>query len=88
MFHRPNIGAVIEFAGHESMPTAMPRQKYNIPVAELTCQKLVRWSPERGLYGGPFLSSESFNFIQPTATNDTNFIHVRKPLSHGTKETK
>src|SRR5262249_46498086 len=70
----PNVGAVIEFAGHNAMAAAVAGQEDNVAASELASKKIVR-RPAKGSFDlHPFLVGESFEVIKAAAANNADAV--------------
>ena len=88
LFHRPDVGSMVEFAGHDAVPTTVPREKDDIPVLQLAGQEFIRGAPKRRVDRHPLMGLKAFDFVQSTTANDPDLVHAATALSHGTRETK
>src|SRR6478672_3897306 len=79
LFHRPDIRAMIQFRWQDSMSPPMTWQEHDVPTAQPTGQKIIRWLAERRFYFHPFLIGEAFDMIQPAAADNSDAMtrHAR-----------
>jgi hypothetical protein len=84
LFHRPDVGAVIEFTGENAVASGMARQKDYSSAFEFPGQKLIRSFSEGGFNCHPFLFGEPFDGVKSAAADDPNEMFIAT-LFHGLK---
>jgi hypothetical protein len=78
-FHRPEIGAMIEFAGKDAVAAAMSGQKNDLASGQSAGEQIVRGRSKRGLDFDPFLAGESIKMVKAGAADDADarFRHAQ-----------
>ena len=79
LFHRPDVGAMVEFAGHDPMAAPVTGKKNHVAPGELAGQQIVRRRAERGFDLHPFLVGEAFDVVKAGAADDADAMigHAR-----------
>src|SRR5688572_32835496 len=72
-FHSPNVGAMIQLAGHHPMAARMPRQKHYVSTSQAAREKLIRRFAKRRFHRNPFLSREAFDVVETASANNAHF---------------
>ena len=74
LFHRPDVGAMVQFAGQNAVAAPVARQKNHFAPGELAGEKFIRRRAERRFDLHPFLVGEAFDVIQAAAADDADFV--------------
>ena len=80
LFHRPNIGAMIQFAGQNAMAASVSRQENHFAPGEFAGEKIIRRRAKRRFDFDPFLIGETFNVIKSAAADNANSIVRHAPV--------
>src|SRR5262249_42176949 len=72
LFHRPQIGAMVQLAGQEPMAPPVPREEDHVAPCQPAREELIAWLAKRRFNREPFLVRESFDVIKPTPANDAD----------------
>src|SRR5262245_6790471 len=68
--HHPDIRAMVQLAGQDSMSARMARQEDDFAAAQLAGKQLVRRCAKGSFDRDPLLVCETIDVIKPTATNN------------------
>jgi hypothetical protein len=71
-FHRPDVGAMVEFAGQNPVAAPVPRQKNHFASGEFAGEQIVGWRAEWRFDLHPFLVCETFDAVKPGAADDAD----------------
>ena len=78
-FHRPDVGAMIQFAGQDAVAAAVPRQENHVAPGEFAGEQIVRGRAKGRFDLHPFLVGEAFDVVKAGAADDADamFRHAR-----------
>ena len=65
---------MVEFAGQNAMAASVTREKSDFAPSEFAGEQFIRRRTERRPDLHPFLVRETFDVIQPAATDDADFV--------------
>jgi hypothetical protein len=72
LFHRPDVGAMIQFTRQYAVTPPVPGQKNYVASGQFAREQVVRGRPEWRFDLHPFLVCEAFDVVKPRAANDSN----------------
>ena len=72
LFHRPDVGAMIQFAGQNAMAASVAWKENHVAPGKLAGEQFVRRRAERSFDLDPFLIREALNVIEAAAADDAN----------------
>ena len=72
VFHAPEVGAVVEFAGEDAVAASVPGQEDDVASGEFAGEEGVRGWAEGGVELDPFLAGEAFDLVEAAAADDAD----------------
>ena len=73
-FHRPDVGAMVEFRRQNPVAASVARQKDDIASGQFAGEQIIRWRTEGRPDLHPFLSCKAFDVIKTGAADDADAI--------------
>ena len=71
-FHRPDVGAMVQFAGQNPVAAPMPRQENHFASGEFAGEQIVGRRAEGRFDLHPFLVREAFDAVKSGAADDAD----------------
>ena len=68
-FHGPDVGAVVEFGGHQAVSAAVSGKEHHFASFQFAHQECVRWFAEGCVHRFPGLVGESVQIVETAASN-------------------
>jgi hypothetical protein len=72
LFHRPDVGAMVQLARQNAVTASMSGQKNHIASGQPAREQIIRWRTEWCFDLHPFLVREAFNVVKSRAADDSN----------------
>ena len=73
-FHRPDVGAMVQFAGQNPVAAPVARQENHVAPGEFAGEQIIGRRAERRFDLHPFLVREAFDVVKSGAADDADVM--------------